>query len=67
MTKECKILSDALELIHDISIDYDGFRSAKDLKSLIDELREIANNALKGKPVEWIYIKGKEKEGPDGI
>ena len=38
-----------LETIADIAIDYDGYRTAEDLMSLIDELRDIA---LRGVPEE---------------
>lgn len=41
------ILGDALELIADIAVDYDGYRKAKSLMELIDELRDIARTALK--------------------
>lgn len=37
----------ALQAIHDIAIDYDGYRTVDTLKELIDELREIAKNGLK--------------------
>lgn len=32
-----------LEIIHDIAIDYDGYRDAKNLMELIDEIKEIAH------------------------
>ena len=35
-----------LEAIADIAIDYDGYRTAEDLMSLIDEIREIALNGI---------------------
>ena len=35
-----------LQLIHDIADGYDGNRTEKDLKKLIDELREIAKYTL---------------------
>ena len=38
-----------LETIADIAIDYDGYRTAEDLMSLIDEMRDIA---LHGVPEE---------------
>ena len=38
-----------LETIADIAIDYDGYRTAEDLMSLIDEMRDIA---LRGVPEE---------------
>lgn len=39
---------DALQMIHDLCIDYDGFRTVEGLKSLIDEVREIAKKELSG-------------------
>lgn len=39
---------DALQLIHDLCIDYDGFGTVEGLKSLIDEVREIAKKELSG-------------------
>lgn len=38
-----------LETIADIAVDYDGYRTAEDLMSLIDEMRDIA---LRGVPEE---------------
>lgn len=35
-----------LELIHDVAIDYDGYRDARNLMDLIDEIREIAHYGL---------------------
>jgi len=42
----------ALQDIHDIAIDYDGFRDVKSLMELIDELRKIARKGIDGKYVE---------------
>ena len=39
----------ALEDIHNISIGYDGYGTVNSLKKLIDELRDIAKQGLKGK------------------
>jgi hypothetical protein len=39
-----------LEYISDISMDRDGFKSAKDLGKLVDELHALANEALRGEP-----------------
>lgn len=45
--KECLYSKDkCLELIHDIAIDYDGYRDVKNLMELIDEIREIAHYGL---------------------
>lgn len=38
---------DSLQLIHDLCIDYDGFNTADGLKSLIDDIRNITEKALK--------------------
>lgn len=40
-------LTDALVLIKDLCWDYDGFRTVDGLKSLIDEIRDIAIETLK--------------------
>ena len=37
---------DALQMIRDIGLDYDGYRSAEDLMDLIDELCDIARTGL---------------------
>lgn len=37
----------AVQLIHDLCIDYDGFDTVDGLKSLIDDIREITEEALK--------------------
>lgn len=37
----------ALQLIHDLCIDYDGFNTVDGLKSLIDDVRVIAEEVLK--------------------
>ena len=37
---------DALQMIRDIGLDYDGYRSADDLMELIDELCDIARTGL---------------------
>lgn len=36
----------ALRLIRDIGYDYDGYETAEDLKSLIDEIVEIAKTGI---------------------
>ncbi len=46
-----KIQQEALGFIVDIGYDYDGYHSAEDLKSLIDEMVEVAQNALNGIPL----------------
>lgn len=37
----------ALQLIHDLCIDYDGFNTVDGLKSLIDDIRGITEETLK--------------------
>lgn len=37
----------ALQLVHDLCIDYDGFNTVDGLKSLIDDVRVIAEEVLK--------------------
>lgn len=39
--------SDSLQIIHDLCIDYDGFNTVDGLKSLIDDIRSITEEALK--------------------
>ena len=39
--------SDSLQIIHDLCIDYDGFGTVDGLKSLIDDIRDITEEALK--------------------
>ena len=39
--------SDSLQIIHDLCIDYDGFNTVEGLKSLIDDIRAITEEALK--------------------
>lgn len=48
-------LHDALELIRDITEDYDEYGSKKNLRSLIDEIKEYATNAVTGKDVMKDY------------
>lgn len=36
-----------IQIIHDLCIDYDGFNTVDGLKSLIDDIRVIADEALK--------------------
>jgi hypothetical protein len=46
-SKRTDILADTLQLIIDIGFDHDGYKNAKDLGELIDELVSIARNGLK--------------------
>lgn len=43
---EYKVLK-AIQLIHDLCIDYDGFNTVDGLKSLIDDVRSITEEVLK--------------------
>ena len=45
------ILKEALGLITALAIDFDGYRSTKGLKKLIDEMAEVAGMALRGERV----------------
>ena len=38
---------DSIQIIHDLCIDYDGFNTVEGLKSLIDDIRAITEEALK--------------------
>ena len=44
-----------LELIHDISLDYDGCNTVESLKSLIDELDDLAVRGLKNDDKSVMY------------
>ncbi len=51
-------MREVLQHIIDLGFDYDGWHKAEDLKSLIDDLVELARGALEGKSLEeiWNYI-----------
>jgi hypothetical protein len=60
-----------LELIRDIGFDFDGYSTAEDLKSLIDELVGYAKDGLKGIRPKYVvngkvqvFIKGKPIDIP---
>lgn len=38
---------DWCELIHDIAIDYDGYKQPENLMNLIDEMKEYSVNAMR--------------------
>ena len=38
---------DSLQIIHDLCIDYDGFNTVDGLKSLVDDIHAISEEALK--------------------
>ncbi len=46
---------DALEIIIAICYDYDGYRTAKDLKTLIDDIKNYAQRALDKKKMCLVY------------
>lgn len=46
MEGDIKTAADALHMIRGINLDYDGYRKAKDLMGIIDELNEIAATGL---------------------
>ena len=46
---------DALEIIVAICYDYDGCRTAKNLKELIDDIKDYAVKALNKKKLAFIY------------
>lgn len=37
---------EAIQTIHDLCVDYDGFNTVEGLKSLIDDIRKIAEEEL---------------------
>ena len=43
----CHNTLEALQIIHDLCIDYDGFNTVDGLKSLIDDIRAITEETLK--------------------
>jgi len=44
----------ALMMIRDIGMDYDGYHTKDDLKVLVDELVQFARNGLKGQSPQYI-------------
>ena len=44
----------ALEMIRDIGMDYDGYHTVDDLKALVDELVQFARNDLKGQRPQYM-------------
>ena len=51
LQRELDIKNEALKLIKDIAFDYDGFNDVDSLKTLIDDLREIAYRGINSKPI----------------
>lgn len=56
LKEETTIMGNYLELIADLSFDYDGCNSIKSLKKLIDELNRIANLGIECNLREPIYV-----------
>jgi hypothetical protein len=52
--KSKRYYEDALWVIKAICIDYDGYRKAKDLMALIDDIKETASKAIRG---EALYVR----------
>ena len=51
MQKQLEEKDEALKVIRDIAFDYDGFNDVDSLKTLIDDLREIAHRGINSKPI----------------
>ena len=51
MQKQLEEKDGALKVIRDIAFDYDGFNDVDNLKTLIDDLREIARRGINSKTV----------------
>lgn len=51
MQKQLEEKDEALKVIRDIAFDYDGFNDVDNLKTLIDDLREIAHRGINSKPI----------------
>lgn len=51
MQKQLEEKDEALKVIRDIAFDYDGFNDVDSLKTLIDDLREIARRGINSKPI----------------
>lgn len=51
MQKQLEEKDEALKVIRDIAFDYDGFNDVDSLKTLIDDLREIARRGINSKTV----------------
>lgn len=51
MRKQIKEKDEALKMIRDVAFDYDGFNDVDNLKTLIDDLREIARRGINSKPI----------------
>lgn len=54
------VMKEALEDIRDLAVGYDGFTTTKGLKSLIDDMQNIADKALNNEPWSIHIPPGKE-------
>lgn len=52
---------DALWIIWALCVDYDGFRTVKGLKSLIDDIKDTASRARNHKKMYYELVKNKNK------
>jgi flagellar biosynthesis/type III secretory pathway protein FliH len=59
--KTIKIKDEYLKLIDNLLIDYDGCKTVKSLKELIDETREYIHKALKNDDKSVITVNSKKK------
>lgn len=60
-TRTIKIKDEYLILLNDMLIDYDGWKTVKALKELIDETREYIHKALKNDDKSVITVNSKKK------
>lgn len=56
-----KIKDEYLKLLNDMLYDYDGCKTVKSLKELIDETRDYIHKALKNDDKSIIYRRGDDK------
>ena len=60
MTRREKVYEDALKMIWAIGADYDGETTIEGLRGLIDELCQIASDALNGRSTTYVNIENKK-------
>jgi hypothetical protein len=65
LEKQLDCRNQALQMIVDIGLDYDGFHTAEDLKALVDELIKFAQDGLNDKFPQYIG-QGTVKEFHEG-
>ena len=61
LKRQIKIKNNYLQLIHDIGFDYDGMDTKKGLKSVIDDLVDLAVKAIKNDDKYAMYQGGNDK------